>query len=302
MKVLWSAVNYKDSKDRRHEIASRALSNWNLFDELKQMDKGYTVFSKVCENGHIDILKKLIKLPVGAELINIGSPTPVWLAANSNQPQVLSLLLKNSSDPAQQASNMNPDGTSPLTIAIIRGNESAIQVFSQTNSVSTNEVARARIEFGDAETDMDYLESFPADEAALTSAVKSGQPELVARVAKMLGGSHPELSNQTTCVEVLKLVSRDRSLIEFQESNLTRLSRRFPTFKEEVEAKFERPITDEGRYEQLKRFHLKHDGFLLAKFSLKRSSNSRYMSDERKSAHSARYVSINCPLLTVFNI
>ncbi len=129
---------------------------------------------------------------------------------------------------------------------------------------------------------MDYLERFPVDQDALISAVKSGQPKVVECVAKMLGGCHPGLFNQTTCLEVLKLVSPDRSLIEYQESNLTRLSRRFPTFNEDVEAKFERPITDEGRYEQLKRFHLKHDGFLLAKFSSKRSSHSRYKSDERK--------------------
>ncbi len=89
-----------------------------------QDEHGFTVFCYACQNGFMAGVKACLKLG-GSYTINQGVPRPLWLAANMGRDNVIRALHTHAKDVNVQAC-ICPDGTDPLTMAVLKQNTEAL--------------------------------------------------------------------------------------------------------------------------------------------------------------------------------
>ncbi len=126
---LFALVRYSSYKQERTKIAglllARQKGNHGAPLHLTKLDRDNTVLSLACKNG-LDVIVSLI-LMVGSQLccrstlLTTGTPTPLWQAANSSHAETLAVLIPYVHE-ADLCEHVAPDGTSPLIMAVMRGN------------------------------------------------------------------------------------------------------------------------------------------------------------------------------------
>ncbi len=102
----------------------QAMSN----HELQKVDNGCTFLSHACMNGQLLLVSEILSHPPAVDIVYLGLIPLAWLAANEGNPEMLQLLLERSPRPREEVLTKAPDGTTPLTIAVLRNHEKILSI------------------------------------------------------------------------------------------------------------------------------------------------------------------------------
>ncbi len=198
---------------------------------LAQRVDGQTILSFACKHGLRSAVKSIMVYSCCAHLLNLGTPRPLWIAANEGHAGVIRILSERVETVDVEGSTA-PDGTTPLMMAVGKENREALSAL-RARFYSDDEVTSALVEFGRE----DLLEEFHIDGASdglLDLAVRSGN----AKVVRWVLARKPDLGLQllippTNSVGIRRLLGHGTHRLE---SFLTRMSSAFPQFNESMHA------------------------------------------------------------------
>ena len=223
MCILLILVKKRDGKEERLKIAEILISHLDK-DVLLQTRYGYTVLTWALNSHQNRIARLLLGCDIGKQLLNIGTPSPLWIAANEENVEGLRILLDH--ERCVDIYYKAPDGTTPLMMGIAKGNQEALEILRQF--YPEQEITRINVEFGKA----DHFErsSPPVEFSKL--ALQSGRVEMVKKFS-VEDLNHTDIPNLNN-LDILKFLGRDTAQLS---SPLTRLSGQFLFFNEKVEVK-----------------------------------------------------------------
>ncbi len=230
LKAIFDLVKSRSNSNDRHLIAHEVL----LFQDASQMNlmkevDGYTVLSHACKNGLHGVVKVLLRASPSKCLVCTGAPNPIWIVANYGYPRVLRTLLENCNAHHRLLRARALDGTTPLMMAIAKGNKEALNTLK--SYFPEEDILSIILELGkDNLLENFHMSKITPDMVRL--AIQSENAGLVQQIYEALPEQYLLNSMvQTHSARILTCLGRPA---ESATSPLTELSLTYPQFNEDI--------------------------------------------------------------------
>ncbi len=228
--LMLNRVTYRVVRPITRPRMEKELVRGIPFDVIKRTIDGLTILSQACWHKNTNLVKTILEHYNPSEvLVTLGTPSPMWIAANEGHKDILEELVKHCENPREELTKPGPDGTSPLIMAVARSNKSVMHIFRKY--CGNDLVLQTIMEFKANSLIPGY--GWNTLKCILRHGVASGNLEVLKFTASLnlvpkdISGPHP------TSLELLGLLKLS---CDPKTSDLTLLSNRYPVFNEAIDS------------------------------------------------------------------